>query len=59
MAKYEKNSSTWRSTPRHPIAMASTAKPPAPMPCALAVILLPESLATACRAAHARCGSMF
>ena len=48
MAKYEKNRSTRRSTPRHPIAMASTAKPPDPMPCALAAILLPESLAPAC-----------
>jgi len=48
MAKYEKNRSTRRSTPRHPIAMASTAKPPDPMPCALASILLPESLAPAC-----------
>jgi hypothetical protein len=42
MAKYEKNRSTRRSTPRHPIAMASTAKPPDPMSCALAEILLPE-----------------
>ena len=40
--------STRRSTPRHPIAMASTAKPPDPMPCALAAILLPESSAPAC-----------
>ena len=48
MAKYEKNRSTRRSTPRHPIAMASTAKPPDPMPCALAAILLPESSAPAC-----------
>ena len=48
MAKYEKNRSTRRSTPRHPIAMASTAKPPDPMPCALAAILLPESPAPAC-----------
>ena len=47
MAKYEKNRSTRRSTPRHPIAMAS-AKPPDPMPCALAAILLPESDAPAC-----------
>ena len=45
MAKYEKNLSTRRSTPRHPIAMASTAKPPNPMPCALASILLSESRA--------------
>jgi hypothetical protein len=30
------------------IAMASTAKPPDPMPCALAVILLPESRAPVC-----------
>ena len=48
MAKYGKNRSTRRSTPRHPIAMASTAKPPDPMPCALAAILLPESSAPAC-----------
>jgi hypothetical protein len=47
MVKYEKNRSTRRSTPRHPIAMASTAKPPDPMPCALAAILLPESRARA------------
>ena len=33
--------------PRHPIAMASTAKPPDPMPCALTAILLPESRRTA------------
>jgi len=33
MAKYE-NRSSRRSTSRHPIAMASTAKPPDPMPCA-------------------------
>ena len=43
MDKYGKNCSTRRSTPRHPIAMASTTKPPDPMPCALAVIPLPES----------------
>jgi hypothetical protein len=48
MTKYEKNRSTRRSTPRHPIAMASTAKPPDPMPCALTGILLPESSAPAC-----------
>jgi hypothetical protein len=36
------------ATHRHPIAMASTAKPPDPMPCALAVILLPESRARGC-----------
>jgi hypothetical protein len=48
MAKYEKNRSTRRSTPRHPIDMASTAKPPDPMPCALAAILLPESRAPTC-----------
>ena len=48
MAKYEKNRSTRSSTPRHPIAMASTAKPPDPMPCALTTILLPESSAPAC-----------
>ena len=48
MTKYEKNRSTRRSTPRHPIAMASTAKPPDPMPCALAAILFPESRTHAC-----------
>jgi hypothetical protein len=47
MAKYEKNRSTHRSTLRHPIDMASTAKSPDPMPCALAAILLPESRAPA------------
>jgi hypothetical protein len=36
--KYGKNSSTRRSTPRHPIDMVSTVKPPDPMPCALAAI---------------------
>jgi len=46
--KYEKNRSTRRSTPRHPIAMVSTAKPPDPMPCALTAILLSESSAPAC-----------
>ena len=40
-----KNRSPQRSTPRHPIAMASTAKPPDPMPCELAAVLLPESRA--------------
>jgi hypothetical protein len=48
MVKYEKNSSTRRSTPKYPIAMASTAKPPDPMPCAQSAILLPESHAPAC-----------
>ena len=43
-----KNRSRQRSTPRHPIAMASTAKPPYPMPCALAAVLLPESRAHGC-----------
>ena len=47
-----KNRSPRRSTPRHPIAMASTAKPPDPMPCrmpcALAAVLLPESRAHGC-----------
>ena len=37
-----------RSTPRHPIAIASTTKPPDPMPYALAAILLPESRAHGC-----------
>ena len=36
-----KNRSTRRSAPRHPTAMASTAKPPDPMPYALAAALLP------------------
>ena len=36
-----------RSTPRHPIAIASTTKPPDPMPYALAAILLPELRGTA------------
>ena len=36
------------STPRHPINMGSTVKPPDPMPCALAAILLLESLAQGC-----------
>ena len=49
MAKYEKKRSARRSTPRHPITMASTAEPPDPMPCALAVILLPVSRARGCR----------
>ena len=39
-----KNRSTRRSTPRHPITMASTAKHPDPMPCALVAILLPEAM---------------
>ncbi len=43
-----KNRSPRRSTTRHPITIASTAKPPDPMPCALAVILLPESRAHGC-----------
>ena len=38
-----KNRSPQRSMPRHPIVMASTAKPPDLMPCALAAVLLPES----------------
>jgi len=39
-------SQSHKVTPRHPIAMASTAKPPDPMPCALASALLqgPERL---------------
>ena len=49
MGKYEKKRSARRSTPRHPITMASTAEPPDPMPCALAVILLPVSGARGCR----------
>ncbi len=43
-----KNSSTRRSTPGHPITMASTAKHPDPMPCALASILWPELRAHGC-----------
>ena len=43
-----KNRSPRRFTPRHPIDIASTAKPPDPMPCALAAILLPESRAHGC-----------
>jgi hypothetical protein len=38
-----KNHSPQRSTTRHPISTVSTANPPNPMPCALAVVLLPES----------------
>jgi len=48
MAKYEKKRSARRSTPRHPITMASTDETPDPMPCALAAILLPESRAHGC-----------
>ena len=48
MAKYEKKRSARRSTPRHPITMASTAEPPDPMSCELTVILLPESRAHGC-----------
>jgi len=36
-----------RSTPRHPVAAASTPEPPDPMPCALAAVLLPGSVRTA------------
>ncbi len=43
-----KNRSPRRSTPRHPITIESTAKPPYPMPYALAAILLPESRAHGC-----------
>ena len=43
-----KNCSPRRSTPRHPITMVSTAKPPDPMSCALAAVLLPESRAHGC-----------
>jgi hypothetical protein len=45
-----KNRSPRRSTPRHPIAMASTGKSPDPIPCALAAVLLPGS--------HAHCYHM-
>jgi len=58
MAKYEKKRSARRSTPRHPITMASTAEPPDPMPCALAAILLPASAAVckeACFRGRAGC----
>ena len=49
-AEYEKSFTTalHAVTPRHPIAMTSTAKPPDPMPCALAAVLLPESRAHGC-----------
>ena len=40
-----KSRSPRRSTPSHPLDMASTAKPPDPMTCALTAILLPESRA--------------
>jgi len=40
-----KNRSPRSSAPRHPVAMASTANPPDPMPCALAAVLLPETRA--------------
>jgi hypothetical protein len=43
-----KNRSIRRSTPRHPITMASTVESPDPMTCALAAILLPESCAHGC-----------
>jgi hypothetical protein len=43
-----KNRSTRRFTSRHRITMASTAKHPDPMPCALAAIFLPESRAHGC-----------
>jgi hypothetical protein len=44
------NRSPRSSAPRHPVAMASTAKPPDPMPSsgALAAVLLPESRAHGC-----------
>jgi hypothetical protein len=45
MAEYEKPLHTALHVQ---IAMASTAKPPDPMPCALAAILLPESRAHGC-----------
>jgi len=45
-----KNRSPRSSTPRHPIAMASTGKSPDPIPCALAAVLLPGS--------HAHCYHM-
>jgi hypothetical protein len=58
-----KNRSPWRSTPRHPIVMSSTAKTPDPMSCALAAVLLPELRAHGCHmqktlfpAPHARWG---
>jgi len=40
-----RNRSPRSSTPRRPITMASTDKPPDPMPCALAALLLPDSCA--------------
>ena len=45
-----KNRSTRRSAPRHPTTMASTAKPPDPIPCALVAALLPGLRAFGCRA---------
>ena len=43
--KSQVTSSPRRSSPRHPVAMASTAKRPYPMSCALSAVLLPESRA--------------
>jgi len=48
MAQYDEEKIV-PGAPRPPIAiMASTAKPPDPMPCALAAVLLPESRAHGC-----------
>jgi hypothetical protein len=46
--KHKKRSAR-RSTPSHPITMASTAEPPDPMPYALDAILLLASRARGCR----------
>ena len=48
MTPLPRHSSHKSQVTRHPIAMASTAKPPDSMPCALAAILLPESRAHGC-----------
>jgi hypothetical protein len=55
MAKYERRRSARRSTPRHSIAVSSTAEPPDPMPCALAAILLPASRARGCHMQRGLC----
>jgi hypothetical protein len=43
-----RNGSPRRSAPGHPIAIASAAEPPDPMPCSLAVVLLPGPCAHGC-----------
>ena len=47
--KHQNTKTPRRSMPRHPIAMTSTPKPPDPMPCALAAVLLQESRAHGCQ----------